>query len=171
MDEILALSEYKITLAYLTDGIVTTKLKRHEAIKAEGEKERMRANLLRAISHDLRTPLTTIYGSSTTLLESGDDLSKEQQKKIIGGIKEGSEWLIRMVEKLLSITRIDSGEVKIIKTPIVLEELVDSVILKFKKRYPLQEVILDLGANDYVTIPFGSAELMARVRTVSLKQY
>ena len=50
--------------------LFTTKVKKHEAIKAEGDKERMRANLLRAVSHDLRTPLTTIYGSSSALLES-----------------------------------------------------------------------------------------------------
>ena len=48
----------------LITGALTTKLKRQEAIKAESEKERMRANLLRAVSHDLRTPLTTIYGSN-----------------------------------------------------------------------------------------------------------
>ena len=140
-----------IIISVLTSAL-TTKLKLHEAIKVEGEKERMRANLLRAISHDLRTPLTTIYGSSTTLLENNDTLTKEQQNKIIVGIKEGSEWLIRMVENLLSITRIDSGEVKIIKSSTVLEELVDSVILKFKKRYPKQEVGIEIP-EDVVIIP------------------
>ena len=49
------------------------KIKMQEMIKAESEKERMRANLLRAVSHDLRTPLTTIYGSSSALLDNYDD--------------------------------------------------------------------------------------------------
>lgn len=124
-----------IVIAILTSTL-TTQIKRHEAMKAEGEKERMRANLLRAVSHDLRTPLTTIYGSAATLLENRDTLEEEQKTKILQGIKEDSEWLVRMVENLLSITRIDSGNVKIIKTPIVLEELIDSVIVKFRKRYP-----------------------------------
>lgn len=140
-----------IAIAILTSAL-TTKLKHHEAVKAESEKERMRANLLRAVSHDLRTPLTTIYGSSTTLLENSDAMTEEQKGTIVKGIKEDSEWLIRMVENLLSITRIDSGQVKIIKTPTVLEELIDSVVLKFKKRYPSQKVELMIP-DDMIMIP------------------
>jgi len=140
-----------IAIAILTSAL-TTKLKQHEVTKAESEKERMRANLLRAVSHDLRTPLTTIYGSGTTLLENSDALTEEQKAKIVTGIKEDSEWLIRMVENLLSITRIDSGQVKIIKTPTALDELIDSVILKFNKRYPAQTVHLELP-EDVVMIP------------------
>ena len=140
-----------IGIAVFTSAL-TTKLKQHEATKAESEKERMRANLLRAVSHDIRTPLTTIYGSSTTLLENSEAMTQAQREKIITGIKEDSEWLVRMVENLLSITRIDSGQVKIIKTPTILDELIDSVILKFKKRYPEQKVMLELP-EDVVMIP------------------
>ena len=140
-----------IAIAILTSAL-TTKLKQHEATKAEGEKERMRANLLRAVSHDLRTPLTTIYASSTTLLEDSNVMTAKQKSKIVAGIKEDSEWLIRMVENLLSVTRIDSGQVKIIKTPTVLDELIDSVILKFKKRYPTQRVEIELP-DEVVIIP------------------
>ena len=140
-----------IVLSLLTSAL-TTKLKQHEAMKAESEKESMRANLLRAISHDLRTPLTTIYGSSTTLLENSGAMTEEQKVQIVTGIKEDSEWLIRMVENLLSVTRLDSGQVKIIKTPTILDELIDSVILKFKKRYPNQKVVLELP-DDVVMIP------------------
>lgn len=140
-----------IAIAVLTSAL-TTKLKQQEAMKAESEKERMRANLLRAISHDLRTPLTTIYGSGTTLLENSEAMTQSQKEKIIRGIKEDAEWLIRMVENLLSITRIDSGQVKLFKTPTVLEELVDAVMLKFQKRYPAQQVDIELP-EDMVIIP------------------
>lgn len=140
-----------IAIAVLTSAL-TTKLKHHEATKAESEKERMRANLLRAVSHDLRTPLTTIYASSTTLLENGDGMTDEQKSKIITGIKEDSEWLVRMVENLLSVTRIDNGQIKIIKTPTVLEELIDSVMLKFKKRYESCKVDIEIP-EDMVIIP------------------
>jgi len=132
-----------IIIAVLT-GALTTKVKHQEALKAEGEKERMRANLLRAVSHDLRTPLTTIYGASTELLENGDALTRAQQEQMLRGIREDSEWLVQMVENLLSITRIDTGKVKISKTPTVLEELVDSCVLKFRKRYPHQELQIEI---------------------------
>ncbi len=140
-----------IVISLLTSTL-TTKLKQHEAMKAESEKESMRANLLRAVSHDLRTPLTTIYGSSTTLLENSEAMTETQKAKILTGIKEDSQWLIRMVENLLSVTRIDCGQVKIIKTPTILDELIDSVILKFKKRYPTQKVVLEIP-DDVVMIP------------------
>ncbi len=140
-----------IAIAILTSTL-TTKIKQHEAMKAESEKERMRANLLRAVSHDLRTPLTTIYGSSTTLIENSGIMTEVQKEKIVSGIKEDAEWLIRMVENLLSVTRIDSGQVKIIKTPTVLEELIDSVMLKFKKRYPSQKVQIEMP-DEVIIIP------------------
>lgn len=128
-----------IIISILTSAL-TTKLKQHEAMKAESEKERMRANLLRAVSHDLRTPLTTIYGSSTALLENGQSIGEEQKNTIINGIKEDAQWLIRMVENLLSITKLDGGGIHLIKTPTVLEELIDTVVLKFRKRYPQHNV-------------------------------
>ncbi len=140
-----------IVISIFTSTLIT-RLKYQEAIKAESERECMRANLLRAVSHDLRTPLTTIYASSTALLENSTSLTEERKSRIIAGIKEDSEWLIRMVENLLSITRIDSGRVQIIKTPTVLEELIDSVILKFKKRYPAQEVVIAIP-EEMVIVP------------------
>ncbi|MBQ1948141.1 MAG: DUF4118 domain-containing protein [Clostridia bacterium] len=151
-----------IFLSILTCTL-TAKIKKHEQEKAEIEKERMRANLLRAVSHDLRTPLTTIYGSASTLLESPSSLDEGQTQGILHGIKEDSEWLLRMVENLLSVTRIDSGRVKISKTPTVIEELIDSVILKFHKRYPNQKVELTIP-EDILIIPM-DAMLISQVLT------
>lgn len=131
-----------VIIAVLT-GTLTIRIKRHEAMKGEAEKERIRANLLRAVSHDLRTPLTTIYGASSTLLENQDNLTQEKKESILRSIREDSEWLMRMVENLLSITRIDSGQIRLIKTPTVLDELIDSVMSKFVKRYPGQKVALE----------------------------
>lgn len=140
-----------ITISLLTSAF-TTKLKKWQMLKIEGDKERMRANLLRAVSHDIRTPLTTIYGASSAILDNNDTLTETQKIQMISGIKSDSEWLIRMVENLLSITRIDSGNVELIKNSTVLDELIDAVILKFKKCYPDQKVELDLP-DDLVLIP------------------
>ncbi len=131
---------------------LTTQIKRQEAIKAESEKERMRANLLRAVSHDLRTPLTTIYSSSSALLENYDQFSDRQKKTMLKDIGNDAQWLHRMVENLLSITKLDSGNVKIIKTETVLDELIDAVLLKFAKRYPEQEVTV-LLPEEFVVVP------------------
>ena len=140
-----------IIISLLTSTL-TTKIKHWELLRAESEKEKTRANLLRAVSHDLRTPLTTIYGSSSAMLEGYDSFSDEQRIKMLGGIKNDSEWLMRMVENLLSVTKLEDGSLKLIKTPTALDELIDSVAVKFKKRYPGRAVEFDLP-EQLVIIP------------------
>ncbi len=140
-----------ILLSVLTSAM-TTQLKRQESIRIESLRERMRANLLRAVSHDLRTPLTTIYGSSSVLLDSSANLTGAQREQILRGIREDAQWLIRIVENLLSITRMSDGNVKLIMTPTVLDEVIDSVILKFRKRYAQQPISLSLP-EEILVIP------------------
>ena len=115
----------------------------------------MRANLLRAVSHDLRTPLTSIYGACSTVTENYDSLGKEQALKLLREACEDAQWLNRMVENLLSVTRFDGEQVAVKKTPTVLEELLDAVLVKFKKRCPDVPVQLELP-EDFVMIPMDS---------------
>ncbi len=131
---------------------LATKVKQQEKMKAESAREKMRANLLRAVSHDLRTPLTTIFGSSSAIVEKYDDLSREQILQLATGIRDDAQWLIGMVENLLSVTRIDNDGVKIIKTSTVLEELIDAVLVRFKKRYPNQKINVDIP-DEFISIP------------------
>lgn len=121
----------------------------------ESEKEKMRANLLRAVSHDLRTPLTSIYGACSTVIENYDSLDKEKTIKLLGEACSDAQWLTRMVENLLSVTRIDSEKVTVQKTPTVLDELLDTVLVKFRKRYP--EIPVELETPDaFIVIPMDS---------------
>lgn len=133
-------------------GTLTTQIKYQEKIKAEIDRERMRGNLLRAVSHDLRTPLTSIYGASSTVIENYDSLSPEQHLQLLKDVQEDSEWLIRMVENLLSVTRIDGEKVQVVKVPTVLEELIDAVLIKFRKHFPDQVVHVEIP-EDFISIP------------------
>lgn len=133
-------------------GTLTTRLKRQEQLKAEAEKERMRGNLLRAVSHDLRTPLTSIYGACSAMIESYDDITREKHLKMLGDIRMDAQWLTRMVENLLSVTRVDAQTVRLAKHSTVLDELVDALLVKFHKHYPDQKVQVELP-DDFVAIP------------------
>ncbi|MHB8074060.1 DUF4118 domain-containing protein [Desulfosporosinus fructosivorans] len=107
-------------------------------ILLESEKEKMRSNLLRAISHDLRTPLTGILGASSTILENRLDL--QTHDKLVTDIKENSQWLIRMVENLLSVTRINEGTMNVAKAPEAVEEIVAEAISRIRKRFSDQKI-------------------------------
>lgn len=86
-----------MTAVSVLTGMLTTKIKYYETEKAESERERMRANLLRAVSHDLRTPLTTIYSASSTLRSKKNVLTEDQQDTMLKNNEEDSEWLVRKV--------------------------------------------------------------------------
>ena len=131
---------------------LTTKIKIQQAIKAEAEKERMRANLLRAVSHDLRTPLTTIYSACGLLQENYDSLPRHQQLQLLNQVQEDSENLIYMVENLLMVTKANTEGVQLEKAETVLEELIDSTLVKFKKHYPEQTVQASIP-EDFISIP------------------
>lgn len=141
-----------LLIVAIITSTLTTRLKEQERIKAETEKEKMRGNLLRAISHDLRTPLTTIYGSSSAIMENYDTLPKQQQIKLLGQVRDDSENLIRMVENLLSVTRVNDETVRVNKTPTVLEELIDAALMKFSKVYPNQPVEVSIP-EEFISIP------------------
>ena len=116
-------------------GMLTDQVKRQERVKSEAEKEKMKANLLRSVSHDLRTPLTSIIGSSSAVLENYDQFSDEVKKDLIGHVRDDAQWLVRLVENMLSITRFNEGAVQIDKVPQAAEEIAAEAVGKFKKRF------------------------------------
>ena len=122
--------------AGLSVSALTTQIKNQEKIRLESEKEKMRANLLRAVSHDIRTPLTSIAGSASVILENKNALSQDKVMELVANIKEEAQWLVRMVENLLSITRMNAENAKIDKQEELAEEVISAAVSKFKKRFP-----------------------------------
>ena len=133
-------------------GALTTRLKQQEKLKAEAEKERMRGNLLRAVSHDLRTPLTSIYGSCSAIIENFDSIPQGKQLLLLKDMQSDAQWLNRMVENLLSVTRVDADTVRLSKHSVVLEELIDALLVKFHKHYP-DKVVQVAIPEEFVSIP------------------
>lgn len=133
-----------IAVSMLTSAL-TTRMKRQEQARAEAEKEKMRSDLLRAISHDFRTPLTSIMGANAALSESGVVLDAAQRRELHQTIEDEAQWLRRIVENLLLVTRIpEGGEAKLIKSPEAMEEIIAAVSDKYRARFPALPVIIEM---------------------------
>lgn len=125
-----------MTISVVT-GIVTSRAKQMDEVRREAELERMHGNLLRAVSHDIRTPLTSIVGATNVLLKQENTLTAEQRRQLLQCTNEDAEWLIRIVENLLSITRINnSEEARVKKAPEAAEEVIEGAVAKTHKHYP-----------------------------------
>ena len=121
-----------------------------DKLLSETEKEKMRANLLRAVSHDLRTPLTGIIGASSSYLENKDLLPEEEKVAILTQIHEDANWLLNMVENLLAVTRIHDRSSTVKKTDESVEEIVSAAIMRLKKRIP--EASVNVSVPDELLI-------------------
>ncbi|MCI8511667.1 MAG: DUF4118 domain-containing protein [Lachnospiraceae bacterium] len=135
------LTGYSITFGVMlavacSVSAMTTRIKKQEEVWLEAEKEKMRGNLLRAVSHDIRTPLTSIVASASGIIENYDMLTSENRLELVKDIRAEAQWLIRIVENLLSITRIGEDGARIDKQEELAEEIISSAVVKFKKRFP-----------------------------------
>ena len=117
-----------------------------QRLAVEKQKEQMRGNLLRAISHDLRTPLTGILGASSAILENGQRISPQAQQRLIQDVREDADWLLRMVENVLSVTRIGEGAPGLRKVPEPVEEVMAQAVNRCRKR--LQGLSLTVRVPD-----------------------
>lgn len=140
---------------------MTTQIKKEERLRIETEKEAVRANLLRAMSHDIRTPLTSIVGNTAALLEDAGAFSDEQRRRLLTDVNEDAQWLIRMVENLLSITRMSGEQAKIEKECEAAEEIVAVSVSKFSRRFP--EIHVSVEVPDEVLLVPMDATLIRQV--------
>lgn len=137
-----------------------TQMKIAEDTKAQMERERLKSSMLRSISHDFRTPLTGIIGDCG-LLEEAEELDDSVRRELAGDIQEQAVWLMKMVENILSMTKIDNGQFQIEKQPevvddIIYEAAVHVIGLREKRKF---EVLLP---NDLVVAPM-DGKMMVQV--------
>lgn len=130
----------------------TEVLLEREKLLMDAEKEKMRANLLRSISHDLRTPLTGIIGNSTTYIDNEKTLDDAEKLQLVEHIREDSNWLLNMVENLLSVTRINQQSMKIATSMESVEEMVSEALIRFHKRLPDAAVTVQVP-EEFLMIP------------------
>jgi two-component system sensor histidine kinase KdpD len=143
----LTLQGYPVTfvimgIIYVIISLMTTDIKKQEQLLAQRERdlaeaknEKMRANLLRAISHDLRTPLAGIIGNSEACLDMENYLTTEEKHQLIENIRTDAKWLLNMVENLLTVTKISGENLKLKKSFEAVDEVMSAAVSKFRKRF------------------------------------
>ena len=130
--------ENSVLLSILGECALTLENSRNarekEAAKLQAENEKLRANLLRSISHDLRTPLTSISGNAGMLLSELEKLDTETIRQMCGDIYDDSAWLTNLVENLLAVTKIEEGRMRLQKQPHLIEEIVTEALQHISRK-------------------------------------
>ncbi len=120
------------------------------AIQLQSDRISIRENILRAVSHDLRTPLTSISGTVSVLLSSPE--ISDKNLSMLDDIKQDADGLITMVENLLSVTRVQDGTIPLKMREEMLEEVAGDALLATRRRFPDSHVELDLS-EDILYLP------------------
>lgn len=139
--------EYSIMLSVINECALAME-NAQNAIEKEknaviAKNEQLRADLLRAISHDLRTPLCSISGNSDMLLNNSDRLDQATRHQIYSDIYDDSEWLIGVVENLLSITRLNDGRLKFKFTDQLLDEVIAESLRHISRKHDDYKIVAD----------------------------
>lgn len=137
--------------ALAIENIRNVKEKEQAAVYAENE--RLRSNLLRTISHDLRTPLTSIAGNASNLLSNADALDEETRMQISADILDDAMWLTSLVENLLSITRIEEGGMHLNLSPQLAEEVIGEAMRHIDRK----------SAEHKITVEYRDELLLAKM--------
>ena len=139
--------EYSILLSVINEcalameNVQNAIEKEKNAVLAKNEQ--LRGDLLRAISHDLRTPLCSISGNADMLLSNSDRLDEATRYQIYTDIHEDSEWLIGVVENLLSITRLNDGRLKFKFTDQLLDEVIAESLRHVSRKHDAYKIVAD----------------------------
>lgn len=139
--------EYSILLSVINECALAMENAKNalekEKIAVMAKNEQLRADLLRAISHDLRTPLCSISGNADMLLGNSDRLDEATKHQIYSDIYDDSEWLIGVVENLLSITRLNDGRLKFKFTDQLLDEVIAESLRHISRKHDDYKIVTD----------------------------
>ena len=139
--------EYSILLSVINECALAMENKKNimekERIAVLAKNEQLRADLLRAISHDLRTPLCSISGNADMLLNSGERLDDITKHQIYTDIYDDSEWLTNIVENLLSITRLNDGRLKLKFTDQLLDEVIAESLRHISRKHEEYQIVTE----------------------------
>lgn len=145
--------------ALALENIKNAREKEEAAILARNEQ--LRANLLRAISHDLRTPLTSISGSAGNLLANYQKMDDETRKRTFSDIYDDSMWLINLVENLLAITRIEGGQVHLTQSVELMDEVIAEALRHINRKS--REHIIRVSSSEDLILASIDAKLIVQV--------
>ena len=156
-DEPLDAFENSTALSILGEGALALESKladreRHEA-EVRAKNEQLKASLLRAVGHDLRTPLTAISGAADLLIADGERLDAQRRTELLRDIDENSLWLINIVENLLAVTRVEDGSLSLNLAPELLDEAVDEAVAHLRHT----------SSGNRVTVEAADEVLMAKM--------
>ena len=129
--------------------------------REEANQERYRGNLLRAISHDLRTPLAGIMGTSEMIMDMTD--KSDARYTLADGIYKDADWLHALVENILSLTRLQDGHLTLHKEQEPVEEVIGAAVAAMEKRAPEREIAVHIP-DEILMVPM-DARLIGQVLT------
>lgn len=141
--------EESIMMSILRESALTMgnlrNVREKEEIALLAKNEQLRANLLRAISHDLRTPLTSILGNTENLLANFENIDDETRRRLLMDVNEDAEWLIALVENLLSVSRINEGRMNIHISAQLVDEVVTEALRHVNRKAQEHHIVTDFG--------------------------
>jgi len=139
--------ENSVLLSILGECALALENSRNAAEKEEAmlqaESEKLRATLLRAISHDLRTPLTAISGNASILLSGSEHLDPDVRKRMYGDIYDDAVWLHNLVDNLLAVTKIEEGRMELRYEPQLVEEIVSEAMQHISRKRTEHTITVD----------------------------
>ncbi|BCN28882.1 sensor histidine kinase [Anaeromicropila herbilytica] len=124
------------------------------------QQEQLRANLLRSISHDLRTPLTSISGNAGILIGNADKINQSKRHSLYVDIYDDSMWLINLVENLLSVTRIENGTMNLTLEPELLEDVITEALKHINRKSVEHKIVRE---EEELLVAKMDAKLMVQV--------